>query len=346
MSPARLTLALDNLKRQGDRLRQAVGMLQKGQLLLVPTELGYMVAARADRSEPVEKLMSWAGESWSYPAIVLVANPGQLKELAREVPPAVSRLCSIFWPGPLVLTLWRGEKAVPALSSGMTKLSFTAPFHPLAQALVEQCGFPLAAVPARHEAPVDGRLEWREPPLELEPTVLELTAAQPRLTSLGFVSVEELTLALDGKRPVLSSDQATPHRFTRYAPAARLIVVEGDPERAARRIKFLRDTYVMTEKCALLLTQESAVQWFEGVGDVRVVGSRQDVEVLGRGLQGALREIETRGSATVVLVEGVPREGAGVELMELLTRSAHQVINTEDPGFAGQAGMQPRQRKR
>lgn len=339
-------LALDNLKRQADRLRQAAAMLGKGQLLRLPTELGYRAAARADRPEAVERLMACASESWAYPATVLVNLPEQLRELTREVPSLVSALGSVFWPGPLVLTLWRGEKALPGLSAGLTKLGFTAPFHPLAQALVEECGFPLATVPLRHSNGLEGELEWRDPPLGLEPTVVDLTGARPRVTSLGFVSVEELTLALGGQKPLLSSDLATPHRFTRYAPAAQLIVVEGDAERAARRLKFLRDTYVMTEKCCLLVTRESAERWFSDVSDVRVVGSLSDVEALGRELQAALREIEARGSATVVLVEGVPREGAGMEVMESLTRAAHQVINTEDPGFAGQAGMQPRQRKR
>ncbi len=343
MNSTRLLLAFDNLKRQGDRLRQAVNCLQKGQLVQLPTELGYRLAARADRPESVERLMAAAGESWAYPATILVANPAQLAEMAREVPSGVKALASIFWPGPLVLTLGRGEKAVPRLSAGLTKLNFQAPFHQLAQALAEQCSFPIATVPARAQGEV--RLEWRDPPLDLEATVVDLTASQPRVTALGFVTIEELTLAL-GKRPLLSSDLATPHRFTRYAPQAQLIVVEGDPERAARRIKFLRDTYVMTEKCCLLITRESAERWFEGVGDVRIVGSRDDLAGLGREIQAALRDIEARGSASVVLVEGVSREGAGVELMELLTRSAHQVINTEDPGFAGQAGMQPRQRKR
>lgn len=339
-------LALDNLKRQGDRLRQAVTMLARGQVLRLPTELGYLAAARADQDEAVERLLACAGEHWAYPATVLVNQPEQLRELTREVPPEVSALGSIFWPGPLVLTLWRGEKALPGLSSGLTKLSFTAPFHPLAQALVEQCGFPLATVPPRLPDGVQGELEWRDPPLDLDPTVVDLTGTRPRVTALGFVSVEELTLALGGHKPLLSSDLATPHRFTRYAPAAQLIVVEGDPERAARRLKFLRDTYVMTEKCCLLLTRDSAERWFADVSDVRVVGSLSDVEAFGRELQAALRDIEARGSATVVLVEGVPREGAGMEVMEQLTRAAHQVINTEDPGFAGQAGMQPRQRKR
>lgn len=340
-----VTLALDHPKRQSDRLRQAVGILQKGGLLLVPNEIGYVLAARGDRSETVDRLL---GEGWSYPATMLVSDLSQVGPLVGSLPAEAAPLSQIFWPGPLVLTLARGEKAMAQLSCGQTKLSFLASSHPLAQAMAEQCPFPLATVPARpgDEERAQGRLEWRDLPLGLEPTVVDLTSSPPRVTSLGFVSVEELTLALEGRRPLLSSDLATPQRFARYAPAARLIVVEGDPERAARRIKFLRDTYVMTEKCCLLVTRESAERWFDGVGDVRVVGSRSDVGALGRELQAALRDIEARGSASVVLVEGVAREGAGMELMEQLTRSAHQVINTEDPGFAGQAGMQPRQRKR
>ena len=53
----------------------------------------------------------------------------------------------------------------------------------------------------------------------------------------------------------------------------------------------------------------------------------------------ALQAAEMKSRAGVILIEGVPRQGPGAVLMEKLCQLAHEVINTEDPGYRGQAGL-------
>ncbi|MEW6279510.1 MAG: Sua5/YciO/YrdC/YwlC family protein [Candidatus Eremiobacterota bacterium] len=353
------TFSLDNLKRQADRLRHAGSLLGRGALVALPTECGYVVAARADREDALQCLLGFKGERDQFPLTLLVEGLHALRPFLQSLPPEAESLTRTFWPGPLQLVFARAGSASPLLSTRLAKVACLAPSHPLAQAVVRQCNFPLAAcplrVPRRAETDpaalvrqaaegTDAVLEWRDPPLDLEPTVVDMVGS-PRVVRLGFVTVEELTRVL-GRRPLLSGDAATPSRFTRYAPEARMIVVEGDTERVARRLKFLRDTYAMTERIVIVTTREMAETFLGGMNGIRAVGSRQDAVGYGRAVASVLAEVESQQSATMVMVEGVPREGAGVEVMEQLARSAHQVINTEDPGFAGQAGMKPRESKK
>jgi hypothetical protein len=93
-------------------------------------------------------------------------------------------------------------------------------------------------------------------------------------------------------------------------------------------------------------TRETAEAHLEGLSPVRVMGSRDELEGIARELFGILRELETQEQARVILVEGLEREGLGATIMERLCRVAQQVINTEDPGYAGQGGLQPRRRKK
>lgn len=120
--------------------RQAIG---RGELVVVPTDTVYGVAANAFDAAAVERLLAAKGRGRQQPPPVLVAGISTLRALVAEIPEPVERLVEEFWPGGLTIVL----PAQPSLSWDLGETRGTVavrmPAHHLALELLEECG-PLA----------------------------------------------------------------------------------------------------------------------------------------------------------------------------------------------------------
>ena len=120
--------------------RQAIG---RGELVVMPTDTVYGVAANAFDASAVERLLAAKGRGRQQPPPVLVAGVSTLKALVAEIPEAVENLVSEFWPGGLTIVL----PAQPSLSWDLGETRGTVavrmPAQTLALELLEECG-PLA----------------------------------------------------------------------------------------------------------------------------------------------------------------------------------------------------------
>ena len=120
--------------------RQAIG---RGELVVLPTDTVYGVAANAFDADAVARLLAAKGRGRQQPPPVLVAGVSTLKALVAEIPEPVERLVAEFWPGGLTIVL----PAQPSLSwdLGDTRgtVAVRMPAQTLALELLEECG-PLA----------------------------------------------------------------------------------------------------------------------------------------------------------------------------------------------------------
>ena len=355
--PVVLTVA--SLARNGDLLRRAANLLRRGSLVAFPTESSYVLACRADDKEALGRLAALRQRPPGLPWTLFCRDAEEAMTYLAEPSELVSRLAGTLWPGPLTLIGRRSERVPAEVCLGLAKVALRVPGHRLAQALLGQCRCPVVATSARlpsgpamtsREAVLaafghglEALLEGREPAGTLEPTRLDVAGPVPRLVGLGFISPKEIQ-RLAGHAPLLSSDLATPARFTRFSPEARLTVVEGEPDRVAHRMKFLSETVGGRDAVALLVTPALARAGLAGHPGLHLLPDPENPEELGRHLFELLHRFEGQDGVRLILVEGLPREGPTADLMERLTRVAHQVINTEDPGYAGQAGIKPRER--
>lgn len=162
----------------GAAIASALAALERGELVLLPSDTLYLLVARADRAGAAERLARLAGE----PAARLVASVESLP----KPPPTVKRLAARYWPGPLVLALperWR------------------APAHPCVAALLATASFPLCGVevgsdPDELVRRLGGELACildAGPSRLAEPAaVLELGSGELRLARAGLFDLEAL----------------------------------------------------------------------------------------------------------------------------------------------------------
>lgn len=124
-------------------MRQARQAIGRGDLVVVPTDTVYGVAADAFSPAAVAKLLAAKGRGRQSPPPVLVAGVATLRALVSEVPEPVERLVEAFWPGGLTIVL----PAQPSLSWDLGDTHGTVavrmPAHRLALELLEETG-PLA----------------------------------------------------------------------------------------------------------------------------------------------------------------------------------------------------------
>lgn len=120
--------------------RRAVG---QGELIVIPTDTVYGVAADAFTPEAVDRLLEAKGRGRQSPPPVLIPNIGTLSALAAEVHEPIRQLAEAFWPGGLTII----AQANPGLSWDLGETGGTValriPNHPLALEILEETG-PLA----------------------------------------------------------------------------------------------------------------------------------------------------------------------------------------------------------
>ena len=113
--------------------------LRAGELLGLPTETVYGLAADADNAQAIAKIFRAKGRPSDHPLIVHVLNEASVAHFAGPVPDFARALMHAFWPGPLTLILPRRPGVAGAAAGGQNSIGLRCPSHPVAQALLLAC---------------------------------------------------------------------------------------------------------------------------------------------------------------------------------------------------------------
>ena len=234
-------------------LGQAVELLGQGQLVALPTETVYGLAADARSPGAVARIFEAKGRPAGNPLIVHVDSVEMAKRCVAAWPSAAAQLAEAFWPGPLSLVLPKADPIPDIVTAGGRTVAVRCPAHPVFSAVLAKCGFPLAAPsanrsnrvsPTRAEHVVDqlgGRiplvLDGGACDLGIESTVLDLTGDTPTLLRPGMISLGQLQAVLGpvatAKAPAATEPLKSPGQLQQhYSPRAKLILVEGNLDAA------------------------------------------------------------------------------------------------------------------
>src|SRR5579864_4916197 len=190
-------LTVDPQAPDAAAIAEAAALLRAGGLVAFPTETVYGLAANALSADAVSRIFAAKGRPAGNPVIVHVADAAGARALVDDWPAAAERLAERFWPGPLTLVLPRSRQVPDLVTAGGSTVGVRVPAHPVALALLHACGLPLAAPSANRSTRlsptraahvlgdlgdrIDLLLDGGATPGGLESTVLDLTAAPPRL---------------------------------------------------------------------------------------------------------------------------------------------------------------------
>ena len=213
-----------------DERESAVGAaaeaLQRGEVVVVPTDTVYGVAADAFDKGAVQALLAAKGRGREKPPPVLVANVATLDALATRVPDWARTLVEALWPGAFTIVLhqqpslqWDLGETRGTVAVRMPDLELTRDVidrvGPLAVSSANRTGMPPATDAEGAEEMLGGSVEvildGGEAPGGEPSTIIDATGEEPRLLRLGAIPVsriDELLAPHDLK--VITDDSADP----------------------------------------------------------------------------------------------------------------------------------------
>lgn len=192
-----------------NNIKQACELLSQGQVIGLPTETVYGLAADAYNDRAVASIFHIKRRPAINPLIVHVGNVAQVDEIVQTSTMA-AELMAAFWPGPLTLVLPRKENGPVSLlaTAGLDTIGVRMPNHPIALELLHSFGRPLAAPSANLFMTISPTtaldveqglgdqipliLDGGPCQVGVESTILDLTTDKPTLLRPGGVSVEDI----------------------------------------------------------------------------------------------------------------------------------------------------------
>lgn len=339
---------------------EAARLLQEGQLVAIPTETVYGLAANALNSDAVSSIFVAKGRPSDNPLIVHIADFRDWEPLVRHIPDNARRLAEAYWPGPLTIILPASDLVPKVVTGGLSTVAVRFPSHPIAQAVILRSQCPLAAPSAnRSGSPsptnaqrvtedMDGRisaiLDGGDCDVGVESTVIDLCHTPPRLLRPGGITPEMLEEVLGP----IEIDKAVTHalengavaaspgmKYKHYAPKAEITIIKGTPESYARFV----NSHIEDGIGALCFDEDKPFLKVPCVS----YGSRYDDLTQARLLFDALRQLDEMGIHTVYA--SCPQtSGIGLAVYNRLLRaaafrveSAIRVIGLTGPTGAGKS---------
>lgn len=315
----------------------AVGALRGGEVVGLPTETVYGLAADGLNEEAVAKIFEVKERPYFDPLILHLPGVEWLERLV-EMPEAsealVGRLVKRFWPGPLTMVLPRRAVVPDLVTAGRETVAVRMSGQAIFRAVVEGFGGPLAAPSANRfgrisptsaedvRSELGGRMGWvvdgGATEYGVESTIVAVEGEGMRILRAGPIGVEELreegeVVEWNGERSGGGGggEEAPGQTSSHYAPRTRLILVDrasevSEEERVGAGLLGWKRGGEEEERGF------GAVEWLSEAGDLREVAA---------GLFAKMRRLDGVGLRRIY-AERVEAVGIGVAVMDRLNRAA------------------------
>jgi L-threonylcarbamoyladenylate synthase len=311
-------------------------MLRRGEIVGVPSETVYGLAADALSEEACGGIFAAKGRPTTDPLIVHLASLKELPQVAQ--PNAVaSALAKALWPGPLTMILPKKDSVPDIVTAGRSTVAVRVPAHPLFRKLIKLAGRPLAAPSANpfgYVSPTtaahvrDGLagtklryvLDGGECRVGVESTIIDLVdPVHPRLLRPGGLAVEAIEAVIGIKvirprPPRIRKNMAAPAPgmlARHYSPSTPIILHARIDQRALSRLP--------TQEAALLLRRPELHTLGEQVFWLSEDGSQEEIA---RNLFSLLRQLDTGKWRRIHAEVPAGSEGLTPAIRDRLTRAA------------------------
>lgn len=315
-------------------LEESAKLIKSGEVVAIPTETVYGLAANALDESAVKKIYEAKGRPSDNPLIVHISDFEELSPLVSEIPEKVKIMAEKFWPGPLTMIMKKSDIIPCTTSGGLDTVAVRMPQNVYARAIIKACGVPLAAPSANLSGSpsptnakyvfddMNGRIplvvDGGKSEIGVESTVITFVSDIPTVLRPGGITVEEIR-DLIGEATIDSAvlnelkegeKAASPGmKYKHYAPRADITILKGSLEQF---IEYTKD------KDFVALVFEGEEQYFK---NAVTYGRPLDGVSEANRLFDALRELDEKGAKTVY-ARCPDISGVGLAVYNRLIRSA------------------------
>jgi len=310
----------------------AVEVLRKGDVVALPTETVYGLAAKAVDPIAVAKIFAAKERPRFDPLIVHLPNRGWLGKVV-DVPAGdrqlIDRLTEKFWPGPFTMVLPKREIIPDIVMAGLDTVAVRLSAHPVFADIIAELDEPLAAPSANRF----GRIS----PTTARHVLDELDGRIPLIIDAGPTEhgIESTIVGIrDGKIMIFRRGPITHEQLSEFAEVTWMSAASGissqgklpshyAPRTPLRLIDNAEGFPVEKDRCVGLLAWNGAFPGPQAFAAVRILSDRRDLKEAAANLFRYLRELDTL-SLDLIVAERVPPQGLGAAIMDRLERAAHQ----------------------
>ncbi len=337
-------IATDTPELFAAAVRRAVELLRTGEVVALPTETVYGLAANARDARAVARIYEIKGRPAQNPIIVHVAGVEMARGCVQDWPEAAQKLAKAFWPGPLTMVLPKAAEIPDIVTAGGSTVGVRWPSHPFIQTVIRECGFPLAAPSANLSnriSPTNAEhvrlqlggclrliVDGGQSQVGIESTVVDLTRNPPSVLRPGMIYAESLAAVIGRIQPstfnvqpaILPSPGLLPKH---YAPKARLVVwAWRDEAELKARVRRAEPGVTRSKIHVIAHSRIPSGETFAGVSVIP-----HDAEAFARALYAELHRCDDAG-AELIVVEAPPNAPAWRAIADRLRRAASE---TESP---------------
>ena len=221
------------------QLQEAARLLYQGQLVAIPTETVYGLAALISSESAISSIFAVKKRPADNPLIVHIANLKQLDQIALPPSKLFFQLTEAFFPGPLTMIIPRHRDLSPLISAGLDSVAIRMPAHPIAMDLIQMLEVPIVAPSANlsgrpsatdmqhvlddFDQKISAVIDGGRSTFGVESTVISLLANPPVILRPGNITKQEIENVLGRTIDVQISLQKGPvyspgMKYRHYAP--------------------------------------------------------------------------------------------------------------------------------
>ncbi len=321
-----------------ESIKEAVALLQRGEVVAFPTETVYGLGADATSDSAVKKIYKVKGRPSNNPLIIHTYSKEAaaiFADLSNPITKSRFDKLSSLWPGPLSLIVPASPKICKTATAGHSTVALRVPNHSVALALLKEANLPIAAPSANQSfyvspttaSHVESSIGAQTPliidggkcQIGLESTVIDLTSEYPTILRPGSITTELLEKTLGEKveykkisaheleQGIISPGMLAKH----YSPRTPLeplntIAIPTHTENYGV-IRFSPDTQLNTLKPKIVVT----------------ISQKGHLNEVASNLYDAIRELDDL-NLDLILIDSCSQDGIGRAIMDRIERALHK----------------------
>ena len=319
------------MKNISEDILFAKSVLEKGNLVAIPTETVYGLAANPFKEDAVDKIYKLKNRPKNNPLIIHCHSIEQIEKYVKEIPKDAYELAKQFWPGPLTILLKKNNLIPDFVTAGSEYAAFRIPNHPITLELLKSIDYPLVAPsanPSNRVSPtkaihvydyfketIDFILDGGDCIEGIESTIVHFDDGTPKILRPGSVTFQQLfyvTPSIEMNQEIQDEPQAPGMSKKHYSPLTPFTTIE--------KIEIKKIIKYQSEYPKIaLITQKKDFISIKNI-DVFSLSEKGDLTQIATNLYDTLITLDSK-KYDLIITELAPEVGVGIAINNRLKRA-------------------------
>ncbi|CEQ22036.1 L-threonylcarbamoyladenylate synthase [Paraclostridium sordellii] len=333
-------LKIIDFDKDYSKIIESASYLKSGEVVAIPTETVYGLAADAFDEKAIKKVFEVKGRPQDNPLLVHIHKLEEVYDICKDIPTEAKRVFEAFWPGSVTLIFNKKDCISDIVTAGMPTVAVRFPKSEIARAIIKESGTLLVAPSANLSGKpsttsaqhcyndLNGKipciLDGGSSSIGLESTIIDMSVNPPILLRPGAVSIEEICSVIPNliyKKELLSIEnsdipKAPGMKYRHYAPDIPVTLVEGEYIKTSKWIS------ENTNENDVVICFQEFLNNFNNHKYVYSLGSFKMLNIAAQNIFNLLRECDKLVNINHIYIQAPKNEGLGNSIINRLEKAS------------------------